>query len=92
MMIGLPYANLAEAKGYYIPVTVMILYQITVTDALDDERSLVTVGEYRILRIIFKRSPYIFCSCIGYHMSVFGASFGCHEVVEVSDFVYMGAF
>ena len=57
-----------------------------------DGAMLATVAENGVARAGFKRSPGVIAAPDGFHVTVFGAAFGNHEIVRAVDFVKMWAF
>ena len=65
------------------------LYQITMANTLNTVliTTQITVGKYRIARIGFKWSIWIFTSRISYHMTIFCTALSNHHVIPVTDMI-----
>ena len=81
VVIGTPDVLLTEAQRQHVPVAVLITNKVAVADTLDYERRLVAVGEHGVVRVSLKRTPHGIRAGAGYHVAVFRAALGCHEVV-----------
>ena len=75
-----------------MPVAGGILHQLAVSYALYNIRGFVAVGENGVFRVALKRSPDIFRSRVGYHVTVLGTALGCHKIIHPAYFVHVGAF
>ena len=83
---------LTESQGQHMPVAIFVLDKVAVTYSLNDERSLVAVGENRILRVALEFSPDGISAGAGYHVAVLCAALRSHEVVNSIYLVEMRAF
>ena len=91
VMVGHPFMNLPEAEAENKPFPVLF-NKVAVTDTLNDVGRFVAVREHRIIRIIFKRTPYGFSACVCNHVTVFGTAFRRHKVVFAVYLIHVRAF
>ena len=75
-----------------MPVAVLVLYQISVTDTLYYVRCFVAVSEYGVVVACDILAPYIVRYGICNHMTVFCAALCRHKIISSVYLINVGAF
>ena len=92
MMERIPQMNLPKSQSHEEPFSILSLYQIAMSDSLNNIRRFIPVSQHRITRTTFKRPPYRSASCACHHVSIFRTALCCHQIIPVANVIHMRAF